>query len=83
MILPATLPGIVTGFVLAFSFGWKALIAVELMASSEGLGFLMTWGRQLFQMDVVLTSVLAIGVVGWLLDRFLQWSSRHLLHWLE
>ncbi len=83
VILPATLPGIVTGFVLAFSFGWKALIAVELMASSEGLGFLMTWGRQLFQMDVVLTSVLAIGVVGWLLDRFLQWSSRHLLHWLE
>lgn len=83
VILPATVPGIVTGFVLAFSFGWKALIAVELMASSEGLGFLMTWGRQLFQMDVVLSAVLAIGIVGWLIDRFLQWSSRRLLHWLE
>lgn len=83
IIFPSTLPGIITGFTLAFSFGWKALIAVELMASSEGLGFLMTWGRQLFQLDIVMSTVIVIGVIGFLLDRFLLLLSNRLLYWLK
>lgn len=83
VILPSALPGVITGFVLAFSFGWKALIAVELMASSEGLGFLMVWGRQLFQMDIVLAAVIVIGVIGFILDKILLAISARLLGWLK
>lgn len=83
VIFPAALPNIITGFVLAFSFSWKALIAVELMASSEGLGFLMTWGRQLFQMDIVLSAVIVIGVIGFFLDKALMVTSNKLLAWLK
>ena len=83
VVLPSSLPGVITGFVLAFSFGWKALIAVELLASSEGLGFLMVWGRQLFQMDIVLAAVIVIGVIGFILDKLLLKISSRLLNWLK
>lgn len=81
VILPAAVPSMVTGFVLAFSFSWKALVLVELMASSEGLGFLMTWGRQLFQLDIVMAAIVVIGVVGGTMDWLLSRLAAHLLRW--
>jgi sulfonate transport system permease protein len=44
---------------------------VELVASSEGLGYLIVYGRQLFQLDLVLASVLVVGAIGYLADRIL------------
>ena len=38
-------------------------VAVELLASSEGLGYLMVWGRQLFQLDLVIMAMIVVGGV--------------------
>jgi sulfonate transport system permease protein len=57
------------------------LVTVELLASSEGLGFLIVWGRQLFQLDLVLAAIVSIGVVGLLLDQGLARLEARLLHW--
>mgnify|MGYP000405530638 CR=1 FL=1 len=59
--LPATLPAFLTGLRLALTAAWMTLIAVELLASSEGIGYLMVWGRQLFQLARVLVAELAPG----------------------
>ena len=48
LILPAALPAFLTGLRLALAQGWTSLLAVELLASSEGIGYLMVQGRQLF-----------------------------------
>jgi sulfonate transport system permease protein len=40
-----------------------------MIASAAGIGYLMTWGRKSFQLDVVLVTMVVIGAVGWLLDR--------------
>ena len=69
--LPSLLPYIFTGIRYGFSNAWMALVAVELLASSEGLGYLLSEGRQLFQLDVVLAMVVVIGVSGWLTDKLL------------
>jgi len=50
---------------------WLTLVVVELVASSEGLGYLIVYGRQLFQLDLVLASVLVVGAIGYLADRIL------------
>ena len=69
VILPAILPAVLTGFRLALSKGWQVLVLVEMIASAAGIGYLMTWGRKSFQLDVVLVTMLIIGLTGWLLDR--------------
>ncbi|QGZ56791.1 ABC transporter permease [Paraburkholderia acidiphila] len=72
LVLPAAIPTLATGVRLAFTKAWLALVVVELVASSEGLGYLIVYGRQLFQLDLVMASVVVVGAVGlvinWLLD---------------
>jgi sulfonate transport system permease protein len=74
VVLPAALPALFSGFRQGIMQAWLALVFVELLASSEGIGYLMVWGRQLMQLDLVFVGLLVIGLVGILLD----WSLRHL-----
>ncbi|SLM62514.1 MULTISPECIES: ABC transporter permease [Dickeya] len=62
--LPVMLPHVMTGVRLAFSQGWVSLMAVELLASSEGLGYLLVQSRQLFMLDMVLVCIVVIGAFG-------------------
>ncbi|HUD86705.1 MAG TPA: ABC transporter permease subunit, partial [Xanthobacteraceae bacterium] len=69
VVLPAILPFVLNGFRLALSKGWQVLVLVEMIASAAGIGYLMTWGRKSFQLDIVLVTMAVIAAVGWLLDR--------------
>ncbi|KND55619.1 Alkanesulfonates transport system permease protein [Candidatus Paraburkholderia kirkii] len=69
--LPAAIPVIGTGVRLAFTKAWLTLV-VELVASLEGLGYLIVYGRQLFQLDLVLAAVLIVGAIGYAADRLLN-----------
>jgi sulfonate transport system permease protein len=71
VVLPSAVPVIGTGIRLAFTKAWLTLVVVELVASSEGLGYLIVYGRQLFQLDLVLASVLIVGAIGYVADRLL------------
>lgn len=81
IILPAAVPDIFSGIRYGLTNAWLALVAVELIASAEGLGYLTVWGRQLFQLDVVIMAMIVIGTIGFLLDRGLQLIESHLLSW--
>jgi sulfonate transport system permease protein len=81
LLLPATLPRLFTGVRQALGQAWIALVMVEMLADSEGVGYLITWGRTLFQIDVVLSGILVIGIIGLVLDRALAWSERRLQRW--
>ena len=81
LIVPSALPSLATGLRLGLANAWMALVAVELLAASEGVGFLMVHSRQLFQLDMVMASMVVIGVTGWVLDRILQSVEQRLLAW--
>jgi len=81
LVLPTALPAFITGLRLALSQAWVSLLAVELLASSEGIGYLMVWGRQLFMLDIVFVCIIVIGLVGVLLDRSVRKVERSLIRW--
>ncbi|WP_349571351.1 ABC transporter permease [Azotobacter salinestris] len=81
VILPAALPSIFTGVRFALTKGWIALVTVELLASSEGIGYLMVDGRQMFQLDLVIVAMLVIGLVGLVLDQGLALIETRLQRW--
>ena len=72
VVLPAAIPTLATGVRLAFTKSWLALVVVELVASSEGFGYLIVYGRQLFQLDLVMAAVIVVGAVGLLINRLLD-----------
>lgn len=81
VILPATLPSLFTGLRIALGVSWMSIVAAELIAASSGLGFLITYYRELLRSDIILVGMLSIGVVGFLMDRGLQFAERRLLPW--
>lgn len=76
VILPASLPAIISGLRQGVMQAWLALVFVELLASSEGIGFLMVWGRQLMQLDIVFMGIIFIGITGFILDSVLAAFER-------
>lgn len=81
VIFPAAAPPIFTGVRYGLTHAWLALVAVELLASSEGLGYLMIWGRQLFQLEVVIVAMIVVGVIGFVMDRGLEAAEARLQRW--
>ncbi|MFA5263122.1 MAG: ABC transporter permease [Opitutaceae bacterium] len=81
IVLQGALPSIFTGIRQGIAHVWVSLVAVEVLASAEGIGYLMTWGRLIFQLDVVLVCVAVIGAIGLLLDIVMRKVEARLLVW--
>lgn len=81
LILPAILPGVLTGARIALTRAWMVLVMSELISGDSGIGQLMEIGRQTFRMDVVMVGIIATGTVGFLLDRGMQNVQVHLSRW--
>jgi len=81
VVFPAALAPIWNGIRYGLTHAWLALVVVELLASSEGLGYMIVYGRQLFQLDVVLAAVVVVGAVGYALDKGLAAIEKRLLGW--
>jgi sulfonate transport system permease protein len=81
VILPGAVPGMFVGIRYGITQAWLSLVTVELLASSEGVGFMIVWGRQLFQLDLVLTAIFVVGLVGLAIDKSLALLEARLLRW--
>lgn len=64
VLLPAALPGIVTGLKIGWAFAWRSLMAGELIVNNGGLGFLLERDRSFGDPEGVLATILVIIVMG-------------------
>ncbi len=69
VLLPASLPAILTGAKLGWSFAWRSLMAGELLFVSLGLGHMLEMGRELADMSQVISVMLVIIGLGLFTDR--------------
>jgi ABC-type nitrate/sulfonate/bicarbonate transport system permease component len=81
IVLKGALPQIITGVRIGLGVGWMALVAAELVGANSGLGFLINDARSMLRTDTITVGMLAIGVVGFLIDTAIQVLSRRLLPW--
>lgn len=83
LIIPSALPNILLGLRLALGAAWLALVAAELMGSSEGIGYLITDARQFSQTTVVFVGIIIFAVFGKVSDSFVRLFERRLLKWQD
>jgi NitT/TauT family transport system permease protein len=79
VILPASLPFLVTGMKQGWAFAWRSLMAAEIyvtILTGFGLGHLLHYGRELSAMDQVIGIMLVIIVIGLVTDKtlFAPWE---------
>ncbi|MGH7307560.1 MAG: ABC transporter permease [Candidatus Rokuibacteriota bacterium] len=67
--VPGALPSIVTGIRMSMGFGWRALIAAEMIGGDRGLGFMLFVSAQEYKTEEVFLGVLIIAVIWMLTDR--------------
>lgn len=68
VIIPASVPQLISGLRIAWAFSWRALMAGELLGAGGGLGQLLEHGRSLGQMDLVISVMIIIAVIGTIMD---------------
>lgn len=81
VILPSSLPNILTGIRIGLGVGWSTLVAAELVGASEGLGFMVQSSSQLLATDVVIVGILIIAVIAFILEIGLRRLQRKLVPW--
>ena len=71
VILPATLPQIITGIRIALGVAWLVVVAAEMIAGRDGLGFAVMDSRNGLRTDLLVVEMIVIGAIGVVLDRLL------------
>jgi NitT/TauT family transport system permease protein/taurine transport system permease protein len=71
VILPGALPYILTGLRSGLGFGWRALIAAELVGATTGLGQMIFGASEFHRSDIIIGGCLIIGTIAIAMDRWL------------
>ena len=79
--VPSALPMVFTGLRLSLSSAWMTLVAAELLAATEGLGYMIQMGRTLARPDVIIVGMLTIGCTGAAMAFLLEKLERKLAPW--
>jgi NitT/TauT family transport system permease protein len=81
VIVPAAAPGLVTTMRMSFFGAWMAVLAGEMAGINSGLGALIILGQQQFNMKLVMSGIVVIGLLGFVIDQLLAWLGRRLVWW--
>lgn len=71
VIVPASVPHAVTGVRLAWAFGWRALMAAELLSTGPGLGYTLRYAADFNNLSLVIGIIIIIGVIGSVVDQLI------------
>ena len=79
--LPATIPAILAGIRTALSSGWMCVVAAEMIAAKQGVGYLIVQGQQSGDTAMIVACMLVIGVVSMMMSTFLSKMEGVLCPW--
>lgn len=83
VVLPAALPSLLVGARIGLTQAWLFLVAAELLASTRGLGFMLTEGQQIARTDEILTAIVLLALCGKLSESIMRAIESRLLHWTD
>ncbi len=83
IILPAASPGILTGLRNSLSLAWMFMIAAELIAATQGIGYLLSNGRETSRPDIVIIAIILLAVLGKISDSIMKYIEQYLLRWRD
>ena len=81
VIIPAALPNILTGIRIGLGAGWSTLVASELVAAKQGLGYMVQSASQFLVTDVVVMGIVVIAIVAVLIELGLRALQKQLTPW--
>ncbi|MBB4084445.1 ABC transporter permease [Sphingomonas carotinifaciens] len=81
VVVPGALPGFLTGLRFGVTSSWLALVVVEQLNATSGIGYMVTLARNYAQTDVMLVGLVVYALLGFGSDALVRQLERRLLSW--
>jgi taurine transport system permease protein len=81
IVFPSALSMIFTGLRIALSGAFSSVVAAELMAASDGLGWMIFSASRFLRNDIILLGIILLGLFGMALSRGLVLLDNRIVHW--
>lgn len=81
VILPNSLPEILTGIRIAIGVCWGTLVAAEMLAGTTGIGFVENVARKQSDYEIIWTTIIILGLLGLLFDLIMRWVIEKTIPW--
>ncbi|HYC84966.1 MAG TPA: nitrate ABC transporter permease [Chryseosolibacter sp.] len=82
VLIPFSLPHIITGLRLSIGVAWLVIVAGEMLSGGIGIGFFVWDSWNALSLEKVISGILIIGIVGLLLDRIFSWFEKRVTYGL-
>ena len=83
VVVPLTVPHMLTALRVSLGVTWATLVAAELLAAQQGLGALIQNASSFFQLDTIYVGIICIGLIALVMDLLLRMVARRLVAWQE
>ncbi|VWX55070.1 ABC transporter permease [Novosphingobium sp. 9U] len=81
VVVPGSLPGFLTGLRFGVTASWLALVVVEQLNATSGIGYMVTLARNYAQTDIMLVGLVLYALLGFGSDALVKQLERHALRW--
>lgn len=81
IILPSAMPEIITAMRIGIGFGWTTLVAAEMVAATEGLGYMVLSAAQFLQTSTVIVGIIIIAAIAYTFDFIMRFVERKVVPW--
>ena len=71
VVLPGALPNLITGLRNGLGYGWRALIAAEIIVGTSGIGFLMFDARRAGSVVEIMLGMIVLGILWYIVDAWI------------
>lgn len=76
VVMPFSMPYVLTGLRLSVGIAWLVIVAGEMLSGGSGIGFFVWDSWNALNLERVISAVLLIGIVGLILDRGFAWVAQ-------
>ncbi|MEE3504063.1 ABC transporter permease [Acidiphilium acidophilum] len=83
VILPSAMPEIFTAMRVGIGIAWTCLVAAELIAADQGLGWLVQYAGQALQVAIVIVGIIIIGILGYGMELLIRIVERRTIPWRD
>ncbi|MDD9148926.1 MULTISPECIES: ABC transporter permease [unclassified Sporolactobacillus] len=81
VILPASMPSIMSSLRMVLGWAWTYIIVAELVGASSGIGYMIIQSQRMLNTSQIFVGILAIGIIGLIFDYLFKWLSKLLFPW--
>lgn len=78
VVFPSNIPAMINALKVNVGLSWVGVITGEFLVSKAGLGYLIVYGGQVFQLDLVMTSVIILAIAAAVMYQGVVWIQKRL-----